>query len=421
MSPRKLLVSPYGATIFPIFLLIVAFLFPPTVYSYYVKEPNYMFLNLKMLSFGLLCTFFYYIGLFISNFKSGLRFNFSMLKKIRVSNFTYIGMIALLTIILQIIYFILLAIYLFKASGLGLFNVLFTGRGEIFKYAFRELRIPFGLGAIPIFIVGFEFWLLYKIYELKNSTLINTFMNKKYRLLKFFIILSVILCILENMIAVNRSVLIILVMGWFVIYLYFNKDKVLPNLIKIFLFIIGIFVLTSIIRWGYSANITDMVIEKFLGYTIADFNRMSLMIDGKLSYVDAGIPGILYIFPVFKIPLTQIIFFDLLELSYLSLSAVANAGLNGSYNMATLFGAIYQVIGIMTPIYFFFLGYIGSRLFQAFKKEKNFGVVLYPLFYVSVALWMADVNFFIMNFLYHFYAVIALVVYTSLFKVNRAK
>lgn len=43
ISLRKLFVSPYGATIFPIFVLVVAFLFPPDLYQYYINEPDYMF------------------------------------------------------------------------------------------------------------------------------------------------------------------------------------------------------------------------------------------------------------------------------------------------------------------------------------------------------------------------------------------
>jgi hypothetical protein len=49
---RKMILTPYGATLFPVLLLFISFIFPPSLYEHYVNEPNYMFLNFKMLAFG---------------------------------------------------------------------------------------------------------------------------------------------------------------------------------------------------------------------------------------------------------------------------------------------------------------------------------------------------------------------------------
>jgi hypothetical protein len=101
------------------------------------------------------------------------------------------------------------------------------------------------------------------------------------------------------------------------------------------------------------------------------------------------------------------------------LSAVGNAGLNSSYNMATLFGGIYQSIGMATPLYFTALGFIGNRLYISFKNGKTFGIIFYPLFYASVALWMVDVNIFFMYFLYFFYSFIFVVLYEAFVNIKK--
>jgi hypothetical protein len=79
INTHKMILSPYGATLFPVILLFISFIFPPSLYEHYVNEPNYTFLNFKMLAFGLLCVFFYYIGIYISKYSP--LFNFRLIKK----------------------------------------------------------------------------------------------------------------------------------------------------------------------------------------------------------------------------------------------------------------------------------------------------------------------------------------------------
>lgn len=410
---KNLFINPYGPTIFSLFLLFVSLMFPPSLYESYVGEPDYMFLNIKMLAFVLLCAFFYYIGVFISNYKPLFSFNL-IKKKVKVSPFAYIGIISVLTIVLQLIFVFLMFIYFNKTLHLNLLEIVLSGKGQLIKdYLGKEVRIPFGLGSIPLFVTGIEFWLLYKLYTFQAD--LNDL--KKFRELKYLeisIVVSLVLFIISNIITLNRPALMIFLIGWFVIYSYFNKGSIFYRVVKLFITVVLIFAITSILRWGSgSENLTDLVLGRLLGYTVADFNRLALIIEGKLSYVDAGVPRIFYILPILKIPLTNIEFFDLRETSSLAFSAVGSAGLNSDYNMATLFGGIYQSIGVATPIYFTVLGFIGSRLYISFKRGKTFGIMLYPLFYASVALWMIDVNVFFMFFPYFFYAFVLMMFYDN--------
>lgn len=412
---HKMILSPYGATLFPVLLLFISFIFPPSLYEYYVNEPNYTFLNFKMLAFGLLCVFFYYIGISISNYRPLLNFRL-IKKKIKLSIFSYLGIILVIVILLQTLSIFLFFVYFYKVAYLNLLEIVISGKGQLIKnYSLsQELRIPFGLGALPSFIIGIKFWLLYKWYAFQTE--LSHLSKGKYFKLKMLILLSITLFIISNIILVNRPLLMIFLLGWFLIYSYFNKSSIFGRIVKLSIIIVLIFIIVQILRSaGVDSyeSLDKLVLDRLLGYTIADFNRFALMIEGKLSYVDAGISPIFYILPVLKIPLTDVVFFDIREYSPLSLSAVGNVGLNSSYNMATLFGGIYQSIGMATPLYFTVLGFIGNRLYISFKSGKTFGIILYPLFYASVALWMIDVNMFFMYFLYFFYSFIFVVLYEA--------
>ena len=405
INTHKMILSPYGATLFPVLLLFISFIFPHSLYEYYVNEPNYTFLNFKMLAFGFLCVFFYYIGIYISNYRP--LFNFRLIKnKIKLSIFSYLGIILVIVILAQILSIFLVFVYFYKAVYLNLLEIVISGKGQLIKnYLSTEVRIPFGLGTVANFIIGIKFWLLYKWYAFQTE--LNHLSKGKYFKLKILILLSITLFIISNIILVNRPLLMIFLLGWFLIYSYFNKSSIFGRIVKLSIVIVLIFIIVQIFR---SAGVDSyesfdkLVLGRLLGYTIADFNRFALIIDRKLNYVEAGISRIFYILPILKIPLTNVFFVDLRENASLSLSAVGNVGLNSSYNMATLFGGIYQSIGMATPLYFTVLGFIGNRLYISFKNGKTFGIILYPLFYASVALWTVDVNIFFMYFLYFFIA-----------------
>jgi len=417
INTHKMILSPYGATLFPVLLLFISFIFPPSLYEHYVNEPNYTFLNFKMLAFGLLCVFFYYIGIYISKYKYSPLFNFRLIKKnIKLPIFTYLGIILAIAIFLKLFFIFLLFVYIDN-----LLEIIISGKGQLIKdYLGKKIKIPFGLGALPSFIIGIEFWLLYKWYAFQTELIHLS--KSKYFKFKMLILFSMVLFIVSNIIHVTRPLLMIYLLWWFLIYSHFNKGSIFRRIVKLSIIIVLIFIIVQILR---SAGIDSyesfdkLVLGKLLGYTIADFNRFALIIEGKLNYVEAGISRIFYILPIYKIPLTNIVFFDFVEYSSLSLSAAGNAGLNSSYNTATLFGGIYQSIGIATPLYFTVLGFIGNRLYISFKNGKTFGIIFYPLFYASVALWMIDVNIFFMFFLYFFYSFIFVVLYEAFVNIKR--
>lgn len=241
-------------------------------------------------------------------------------------------------------------------------------------------------------------------------------------LTRYFYVSSAVF-IITSILSVNRTVLFIYLISWFLIYTFFKKRvNLIKNMIGISLVIISLFIITSLIRWG-DINLT-FLLDRLLGYTIAAYNRLALILSGNLNYVKAGVPANFYLLPVLKIPLTDLVFHDPLEYSRISIEAVSSAGLNSLYNLATLFGGIYQAVGIWALLYFFFLGIIGGRLNIAFKRRHPFGILFYPLFYSSVALWITDSSIFFLyflNFVLSYIAIAILLFFYRIFKSGKIK
>ena len=401
---KSFITTPYGATIFPIFLLFISFFLPPEVYEYYVKEPNYMFMNFSMFSFVLLCVLYYYIGVFIFRFKPIL--NLDPLSKVQIPP-AFIKFIALINILLCFLYLFLIFYYLSQYLQISPIDIV-KGKGQYIKdYLGSAVIIPYGLGGLPNLSLGLQIFVCYYYYYAFYLG-INT-------LTKYFYVSSAVF-IITSILSVNRPVLFIYLISWFLIYTFFkNRVGLIKNLTGLFLVIIVLFIIISLIREG-KINLT-FLLDRLSGYTIAAYNRLALILSGDLSYVKAGIPANFYLLPVLKIPLTDLVFHDIREYSRISLETVGSAGLNSSYNMATLFGGIYQAVGIATPLYFFFLGVIGSRLYIAFKRRHPFGILFYPLFYASVAFWMIDVNMFFFFFSHFIISYIAFAVILILYKI----
>src|SRR5258707_427502 len=60
--------SPYGMTAAALLLFLVAFVFPPALYSSYIQEPDLMFLDPASLVFFLMCTLGFLLGLILVDF-----------------------------------------------------------------------------------------------------------------------------------------------------------------------------------------------------------------------------------------------------------------------------------------------------------------------------------------------------------------
>lgn len=419
---NELIFSPFTPTIFPIFLLFISFIFPPDIYEYYINEKNLMFLNLKMLLFGILCTFFYFAGVYISTKLKPIL----LLTKEEINQkfISYLIFLSCFIIVIHIISLVFMSIEFLKVVGISIYQLAIQGTSQLIKDTLgKEVRLPFGLGGVTAFTPGILFYVIARYYYMKKLFQGYSSQMKKLQKLKILIYVSIFVFLIFNILTVNRPSITIFLLGWLCIYLHFygtSFQKLTMTLIKVSFGIVAIFIIVSIVRWGGTyENLIYMVMERLIGYTIANFNRFAFIIDDRLSYVSNGVPAIFYIFPITKVPLTDIVFFDFLELSKASLGAVGELGLNSSYNMATLFAGIYQAIGYFALVYFIALGIFGGRLYNSFKNGTIAGVIFYPLFFSSVALWMIDVNVFFLSFPYTLYAFLFIIFTRSLWKISK--
>lgn len=392
---QNLFVGPLGPLIFPLSLFFIAFFFPINLYEYYMNENDYIFLNFSVFAYIVFSIFFYYIGIHISNYKSYIKSDSAVFFR-KKNNFKYLMPAVIIILIVELLYIIVLNQYYRSYLGSSMFLLLFSGLGDVIKQSGTPV-LPYHLNALPRILPAIMFWLLYEMYG-KVST--DGFVDK---IVKKVIFIESLLLIIIFFFSLDRTAFVIFILGWISIYSFFNRGDIIKVLLKIFLIIIGMFILTSLLRWLSSAgdDISFMLVNKLMGYTIVNYNRLALILSGELNY---HLPQGFYLFPIMNIPLTGIFPYEKLknftDFANITLSAVESAGLNGKYNQCTLFGGMFQELSIAAPIYFFFLGIIGNRLFYYFKKGGLIGIILYPLFWSSVALWSSDINLFIYNSIY---------------------
>ena len=61
-------IHPYGMTLISLLLFLLAFVFPPSLYSSYIQEPDFVFLDPASLVFFLMCTLGFLLGLMFVDF-----------------------------------------------------------------------------------------------------------------------------------------------------------------------------------------------------------------------------------------------------------------------------------------------------------------------------------------------------------------
>jgi len=405
---KTIFITPFFPWFFTIFLLIVmVFIFPPELYSYFMREDNYIFGDLKTFFFVLGCFFYFLVGYKLGNYKPLYKFNFSFFK---ISPRLYLEILLFLGYFLLFIYVLSFLYFFMQRFGLDYIHILLTTGYQSLKY--QEAFIPFGLGAIPTFLVFFSYYMLFYYFVYKR----NSNPKKSYKILVYFL---VFLTFIINLLTVNRNALIIMFFSIILIQSYFSdiSGKTFKKILGYFFIIVSVFIATVFIRFS-NLNI-EFLIEQLIGYSIASYNRLSVIIshNAELRMLN---DSVINLFIPNRLPLLNIYIseeYSILEYIEYSHSILKAHGLNYWYNLRSIFGDAYTHLGLLSFFYFLFLGFLSARLFHNFKSGNLIGVLFYPSFYGSIYLYTLT-NIFITNFFYNFYAFIFIFVLNLFIKPN---
>jgi hypothetical protein len=386
-----------------IILTIVVVLFPPELYYYYLKEVDYFYLNYLVVFVVFTDLLALYLGYKIAYYIFPTFTFFKKSKKISIKISIYVGIPLIFSELL-----VLLFIKNFLQDNQSFIPLILTGLGTSYK---ENIQTNFYYFSIYI-LMGVIFWSL-SLY--KN-------IGKKITSIKILIIIGILLIIISGILMLARFLVIPFLLGLAVIFLKHQKNISFSRIFLICSFGIIIFILISFFRIHNAENTIISVITQFLGYTVASFNRLALVLDGKLTYTyaDTGY----YLFPFFShIPLLHKIIPNIYGVTSMQLKLhvfadVGKSGLDPKYVWATVYGNIFSVLKFYSFIYFFFVGLFIGIIWKGFLNNKIYGIVIYPWIFASIILYFASNIMFLPQFIGLIYAAIFLSVWSLFFKMK---
>jgi hypothetical protein len=416
--PRRIavrnLVSPCALALISYAIFLFAWLFPPSLYSSYIGEPDLMFLDPTTLAFYTLCAAAFCLGvgsikLLQRPLERAVGYSVSGCNAL-----TFLTLPLMLAIGAGVIFLVLLG------GNLNFVRLLMSNQGSSIKLALHSGAADEGgwMHAV-IYLHGVLWWALYRAMQLQL---------KGPQRIGFLFVFGAG-CFVELLICsatVSRGALIPLIVGLLTVYLTRTVRRQEMGLIRLafvsvasLLLVVSFFALFSFLRGTLTSG---LLVAEFTGYTISSYNRLAAILHGTLFYTYGG-KGV-YMIPILLENSNLLHFFKLPESqgwpSYFEVwssefTSVFLAGLNKRYIWGGVFGYLYSGIGWFTPLYLFVIGSMSGYVWAMFKRGRTLGIVLYPLFAYWILFWIGSNTIFNDHFFRILMAGVLLLAYDSLF------
>lgn len=377
--------SPYGMTAAALLLFLVAFIFPPALYSSYIQEPDLMFFDPASLVFFLLCTLGFLLGVILVDFLfpvHGFRYErretrfspmwFILLPLVAGTGLTVLSMVLLLR------------------NNTHLLQLLLTAEGG-------QLKEPGGIEAQDTLVqatpalMGIVWWAIWRkdqftIHGWQRFTVYSA------------IVLATLSMLVWSVLMLTRGQLMPILVGIVILLLLrrFIELKLTPVFILRFAAfctssIVALFASFSMLRGAVDL---ETIVGNILGYTIAPYNRLAAILDGRLRYPFAGkglyFSGFVSFNRTFNglFHITQLLSWpDFNTVWQSEFGAVDTAGLNGHLIFGGTFGYIFSELGWLSPLLLFIYGLITGWAWCSLKRGKTAGILLYPWCAYCVLSW----------------------------------
>jgi len=384
--------SPYGVTGAALLLFLVAITFPPSLYNAYIQEPDLMFFDPASILFFFLCGVGFVSGVFLVNFLfpvHGFRYE---RKETRISPTWFILLPLVAGIVLTVISIILLL-----RNNATILQLLFALRGEQLKTVGGIEAEDTLVQATPA-LMGIVWWAIWRKDQLDIR-------GWRRFVVHFAVVVAVLDMMAWSVLMMTRGELMPIILGASILLLLrrFVKGKLTPPFIFKFASIlagsiIALFVVFSLLR-GTLDPVS--IVANIFGYTIASYNRLAAILDGRLHYPFAGrgiyISGfvsfnrtfnrLFHINQMFSWP-------DFNTVWQSEFGAVDAAGLNGHLILGSTFGYVYSEIGWFAPLLLFVDGLIAGWAWRSLQLGNISGIIFYPWCVCFVLLWFGTNSLF---------------------------
>jgi hypothetical protein len=281
------LVSPYGLVVLPSAMFLFGWLFPPELYTHYVREPDYMYLDITTLFFFALCVVAFLLG--VRAIKAwGPRIHEGGVPQIKVrigSPLLYLGVPLAISALLCLVLLALIA------REFNIVSLLLSQQGTAVKLAYAGQQSDEGRWAAALFVfVGALWWAGYRVHQLE----LTGAMRKTFNVVYFA---GIVLALVTAVATFDRTNLMPVAVGVALLFLYFRtrnaKVKLAPLLLSVFGSMIAVLILFLGLQLARGAAQFDSVITSLLGYSIVSYNRLAAMLMGILHYPYEGRGGYL--------------------------------------------------------------------------------------------------------------------------------
>ena len=398
--------SPYGMTAAALLLFLVAFVFPPALYSSYIQEPDLMFLDPASLVFFLMCTLGFLLGLILVDFifpVHGFRYE---RWKTRVSPVWFILLPLIAGTTLAVVSTVILL-----CNNDYLLQLVLAAEGEQIK-SVGGIDLEGTIVQSTPALMGIVWWAIWRKDQLHMRGWPRFAVQSS-------IILATLAMLASSTLSLSRGDVMPMFAG-IVILLLLRRlidGKLRPlSVLKFGAFfaaaIGALFVSFSMLRGSAGP---DALIGDILGYTIAAYNRLAAVLDGRLRYPFSGKGLYLSGFVAFNNTFNKIFHvnqlfswpdFDTVWRS--EFSAVSSAGLNARLIWSGTFGYAFSDLKWASPLLLVIYGLITGWAWRLLKLGKTVGIVLYPWCAFCVLFWFGT------NYLLDPRAIVLLLVATAL-------
>jgi hypothetical protein len=248
--------------------------------------------------------------------------------------------------------------------------------------------------ALPL-LFAVLYWAIWRTIDIEK------YRKNKVRLLRLSILGTGLLGVAVSVMKVARHDLIPGLFGTFFVILLHNYLTLTIKFRTFFLRVIVIVILGLgvflLIGWLRCNQDWTMTLDTLWGYTIASYNRLAALLEGRITYpyAETGIYAFraishvpllhrfLDVKEVFDMPLPQDVLFS-------EFPAVASTGLRPEYIWVTAFGYVFADIGLFVFPYFFVIGVVSGIIWISLNGNGTFGIVLYPWMAFSILFWFGD-------------------------------
>jgi hypothetical protein len=412
------IISPYGISIFSTLVFLVAWVFPPPVYTGLMNEPDLMFLDAETLLFFLLCVAGFWVGLLLIDFV----FPSPALLESKSQPSHLKGLTLLLPLIITTAMTVLVGIQIFKNSPDALV-LLLAQQADTLKVQQADQGATGPLGWASIMQISILWWTYWNLINSKPSRPRRFYKRRLLPWLIFFVglLVQIVLCIFK----VSRADLMPVLAGVAVLYLLGKirrKELGTAGLLRYCLLFSGA-VISLFILLGMLRNTTDLSVGlgSFVGYTLASYNRLTAILHGTMHYPYAGHGVYLSDFLAYNkafndlVPLkTTLGWPDFLELWNSEFQAPQRAGLRYDLIWSGVFGYLFSDFGWATPLILTGYGTIYGLVWRSVKSGSTVGIALYPWFAFTALCWFSSNMVFGVKAVFFLTAGLSLMAYEKL-------